>query len=107
MQTQQTVQELVGQNDAVMLYFTAPSCSVCHALKPKLTESLIREFPTFIIESIDISEKAEIASYFGVFMAPTVLIYLQGNEFLRKSRNMSVAEVVEGIRRPYTLMVEN
>ncbi|MDP1785184.1 MAG: thioredoxin family protein [Sulfuricurvum sp.] len=107
MQTQHTIQELLNKNDAVILYFSAPTCGVCHALKPKLTEALINEFPTFIIESIDISEKPEIGSHFSVFTIPTVLIYLQGGEFLRKSRNMSVAEVIEGIRRPYTLMVES
>lgn len=107
MQTNQTIQEILSRNDAVMLYFSAPTCNVCHVLKPKLTEALLSEFPVLKIESIDISEKPEIASFFNVFTVPAVLIYLQGGEFLRKSRNMSVSEVVEAIRRPYTLMVEN
>lgn len=90
-----------------MLYFSAPTCNVCHALKPKLVEAISAEFPIFVIESIDISETPEIASHFSVFTIPTVLIFFQGREFLRKSRHMSVGEVVDAIKRPYTLMVGN
>jgi thioredoxin-like negative regulator of GroEL len=107
MQTLETINHTLNTNDAVMLYFSAPTCNVCHALKPKLTEAILNDFPTFVIESIDISETPEIASHFTVFTIPTVLIFFQGREFLRKSRHMSVGEVVEDIRRPYNLMVES
>lgn len=105
MQTQDSINHILTTNDAVMLYFSAPTCNVCHALKPKLTEAILNDFPTFVIESIDISETPEIASHFTVFTIPTVLIFFQGREFLRKSRHMSVGEVVEDIRRPYNLMI--
>lgn len=107
MQTLETINHRLNTNDAVMLYFSAPTCNVCHALKPKLTEAIMDNFPTFIIESIDISEAPEIASHFSVFTIPTVLIFFQGREFLRKSRHMSVVEVICDIERPYNLMVEN
>lgn len=107
MQTLESIHQTLTTHDAVMLYFSAPACNVCHALKPKLIESITSEFSTFVIESIDISETPEIASHFSVFAIPTVLIFFQGREFLRKSRHMSVGEVVEDIRRPYTLMVES
>ena len=105
MQTLDTIQQTLQTQDAVMLYFSAPTCNVCHALKPKLTEAVMSEFPAFVIESIDISETPEIASTFSVFTIPTVLIFFQGREFLRKSRHMSVAEVTDSIRRPYHLML--
>lgn len=105
MQTLQTIQQTLNDHDAVMLYFSAPTCNVCHALKPKLVEAVSAEFPTFVIESIDISETPEISSNFSVFTIPTILIYFQGQEFLRKSRHMSVSEVTESIRRPYNIML--
>lgn len=105
MQTLDTINQTLQTSDAVMLYFSAPTCNVCHALKPKLTEAITTEFPTFVIESIDISETPDIASHFSVFAIPTVLIFFQGREFLRKSRHMSVGEVTEAIRRPYTIML--
>jgi thioredoxin-like negative regulator of GroEL len=105
MQTLEAIQNTLTTNDAVMLYFSAPTCNVCHALKPKLTEAIMEHFPTFVIESIDISETPEIASHFSVFAIPTVLIFFQGREFLRKSRHMSIGEVTDAIARPYSIML--
>jgi len=107
MQTLDTINQTLNSNDAVMLYFSAPTCNVCHALKPKLVEAITDQFPTFVIESIDISQTPEIASHFSVFTIPTVLVFFQGREFLRKSRHMSVGEVIDSIERPYNLMVGN
>lgn len=107
MQTLETLNQTLNTHDAVMLYFSAPTCNVCQALKPKLVEAITSEFPIFVIESIDISETPEIASHFTVFTIPTVLIFFQGREFLRKSRHMSVGEVVNAIERPYNLMAGN
>ncbi len=107
MHTLESINQTLNANDAVMLYFSAPTCNVCHALKPKLVEAVTTKFPTFIIESIDISEVPEIASHFSVFTIPTVLIFFQGREFCRKSRHMSVGEVIDAIERPYNLMVGN
>jgi len=107
MQTLDTINQTLNTDDAVMLYFSALTCNVCHALKPKLTEAVMDNFPSFVIESIDISETPEIASHFSVFTIPTVLIFFQGREFLRKSRHMSVGEVIDSIERPYNLMVGN
>ena len=107
MQTLETINHTLQTHDAVMLYFSAPGCNVCHALKPKLSEAVMEAFPTFVIENVDVSENPEIASAFTVFAITTVLVFFQGREFLRKSRNMSVGEVINAIRRPYTLMAES
>ncbi len=101
----ETIEQTLREQPAVMLYFSAPGCNVCHALKPKLTEAIETNFDAFTIISVDISETPEISSHFGVFAIPTLLIFLDGREFLRKSRNMSVGEVIEAIRRPYEIML--
>ena len=105
MQTLEQINHTLQNNDAVMLYFSAPGCNVCHALRPKLTEAVMEAYPAFVMESIDISETPDIASAFGVFAIPTVLVFFQGREFFRKSRHMSVGEVLSDIRRPYELML--
>lgn len=104
MQTIQNIENTIKNNLAVMVYFSAPACNVCHALKPKLMAALDNNFKEFKVESVDISVDVDIAPHFGVYTAPTVLIFLDGKEFLRKSRNMSVAEVISEIKRPYTIM---
>ena len=100
----ETIEKRVKTELAVGLYFSAPTCNVCHALKPKLLTAFDANFSQLNIISIDISETPEIASHFGVFSIPTLLIYLDGKEFLRKSRHMSVDQVVAEIKRPYDIM---
>jgi len=104
MQNIEEIKNIINENLAVMLYFSSPSCNVCHALKPKLISSIEDNFKEFKILSIDTSLDQEIAADFGVFTIPTVLIFLDSKEFLRKSRYMSVEEVIKEIKRPYEIM---
>jgi thioredoxin-like negative regulator of GroEL len=104
MQTIQMIENIIKENLAVMVYFSAPTCNVCHALKPKLLEAIEKNFDKFEIVSVDISLSSDVAAHFSVFAIPTVLVFLDGKEFLRKSRHMSVDEVVREIKRPYDIM---
>jgi thioredoxin-like negative regulator of GroEL len=104
MDTIDTITDTLKNNLAVMLYFSAPTCNVCHALKPKLVDAILKNFEDFKIISIDISQTPDIAAHFNVFAIPTVLIYLDNQEFLRKSRHMSIDEVISQIQRPYKIM---
>jgi len=105
MQTIQNIQNNIKENLAVMVYFSAPTCNVCHALKPKLLEAIETNFKEFEVVSVDVSISQDISAHFGVFAIPTVLVFLDGREFLRKSRHMSVDEVVREIKRPYDIMI--
>lgn len=101
----QNIQKIIDENLAVILYFSAPTCNVCHALKPKLFEAIEKNFDKFKIVEIDVSQDQEIAANFSVFAIPTLLVFLDGREFLRKSRHMSVDEVIREIKRPYDIMM--
>ena len=105
MNTLETIEQTIKEHPAVMLYFSAPDCGVCHVLRPKLFEAVTTEFDTFETIDVDISLLPEAGAHFGVFAAPTVIVYLDGREFLRKSRNMSVGEVIDTVRRPYDIMM--
>jgi len=105
MNTIENIEKTIQENMAVMLYFSAPTCNVCHALKPKLLEAIEKNFQAFKIVSIDVSLQQEVAAHFQVFAIPTLLIFLDGREFIRKSRHMSVDEVVREIKRPYEIMI--
>ncbi|MCF6309802.1 MAG: thioredoxin family protein [Sulfurimonas sp.] len=101
MQTLQDIKKIIDENMAVMLYFSTPKCNVCQSFKPKLLQALESNFKEFKIVSIDISISQEVAAHFSVLSIPTVLIFLDSKEFLRKSRYMSVKEVISEIKRPY------
>ena len=106
MQTIQNIEKTIKENVAVLVYFSAPTCNVCHALKPKLFEAIQKNFNKFKIEEIDISQTENIAPHFNVYAIPTLLIYLDSKEFIRKSRHMSVSEVIKEIKRPYDIMIK-
>jgi thioredoxin-like negative regulator of GroEL len=105
MQTIENIDKIIKENMAVMIYFSAPSCNVCHALKPKLFEAMDKNFEKFKIVSVDVSLSQDVSAHFGVFAIPTVLVFLDGKEFLRKSRHMSVDMVIKEIQRPYEIML--
>jgi len=104
MNTIENIEKTIKENMAVMLYFSAPTCNVCHALKPKLLEAIENNFEAFEIVSVDVSKEQNIAAHYSVFAIPTVLIFLDGREFVRKSRHMSIDEVIAEIKRPYEIM---
>ncbi|HIC43492.1 MAG TPA: thioredoxin [Sulfurimonas sp.] len=89
---------------AMVLYFSSPSCSVCHVLRPKLMQALEKEYPAMGRYHADISLSPEIAAEFQIFSAPTIIIFLEGKEFIRKGRAMSVDGLLQEIERPYKLM---
>ena len=105
MQTIEHINNVIKENLAVMVYFSAPTCNVCHSLKPKLMEAINANFKDFKVENVDVSLEQDISAHFGVFAIPTVLVFLDGQEFLRKSRHMSVEEVIREIKRPYEIMM--
>lgn len=100
-----SIRDTIASHPAVVLYFTSPSCSVCHALKPKLLDAMGSTFDQIEIVSVDISVAPEIASQFGVFAVPTVLVFFDGKEFIRRTRTMRVEEVIDAMRRPYEILM--
>ena len=89
---------------AVVLYFSSPSCNVCHVLRPKLMQALEKEYPQIARYHADIALTPEIAAEYQVFSAPTIIVFLEGREFIRKGRAMSVEGLLQEIDRPYKLM---
>ena len=89
---------------ALVIYFSSPSCNVCHVLRPKLMEALQNEFPEIGRYHADIALTPEIAAQFQVFSAPTIIVFFEGREFIRKGRSLSVSGLLQEIKRPYELM---
>ena len=93
------------KNDlALVVYFSSPSCNVCHVLRPKLMEALEKEYPTIGRYHADIALTPQIAAQFQVFSAPTIIVFFEGKEFIRKGRAMSVDGLIQEIKRPFELM---
>jgi len=98
------IKNKIETKDGVMLYFWGERCNVCDALKPKIKEAFSKNFPKIEQIFIDAKSNPEIAAHFNVFSIPTTIVFLDGKEFAREGRALSIASLVEKIKRPYEIM---
>ena len=98
------IDQLLASNKAVVLYFSTTSCSVGENLEPKVMELLQNKFPLIHYQPIDMNENQLVSAQYSAFAEPTVIIFFEGKETIRKSRNFGIQELEEAIKRPYQLI---
>ena len=97
-------EQVVGQENAVLAYFSTNECSVCQVLKPKVEEMLDKYFPEIKQVYVNCAKVPDAAAQNRVLSVPAILVYFEGREFLRKSRSFSIEALKNEIKRPYRLM---
>lgn len=97
------LQETIKNENAVMVYFSGEFCGVCKVLQPKIKDSFSKNLPKIKQIYIDADKFKQTAVEFGVFAVPTIIVYFDGKEHNRKSRNLSVDGFVDELQRPYGL----
>ncbi len=93
----------IQKEDITLLYFSAPHCNVCKVLKPKI-EEMSAHFPEMNLVYIDIEQNQEFSGKFNIFTIPVILVFIQGKETIRESRNISVPVLEDKIQRYYHLL---
>ncbi|MFC2096337.1 thioredoxin family protein [Bacteroidota bacterium] len=93
-------------NPGTLIYFSHEKCNVCKVLKPKIHKLLQEDFPNIIMFFADTELYPEVAAQNSIFTVPTILIFFDGKEFLRKSRNFGIGELRKELLRPYDLMFD-
>lgn len=101
------IEEVIEKQPALLFYFSAPHCNVCKVLKPKLAEMISRNFPEIKLYYVNIKDAPIVSGQFRIFSIPTILIYFEGKEYIRKSRNIGIHELEEELRRPYTILFDS
>lgn len=99
--------EQIKSNEALLIYFSGENCGVCKTLKPKIFSSFNEVYPKIKQLEIKTEQNIELARQFNVFALPTILVFLDGKEFQRKERNISVSGFISDIKRPYELFFGN
>jgi len=99
-------QEILQQEPAALMYFSHEECNVCKVLKPKVAELITEEFPKVKLFYVDIKETPVISGQERIFTVPTIIVYLEGKEYIRKSRSIGLDELRRDIERPYQLLFE-
>jgi len=88
----------------VLLYFSGENCNVCHALRPKFKALFKTKFPEIKQIFLEAEEYREIALAYQVLSLPTILVFLDGREFIREGRTVSMHQLEENLSRPYGMM---
>ncbi len=97
-------QSVLLKNFATLVYFSHNKSDVCKVLKPKTMELVTNEFAKIKLFYVDIYKNPEIAAQNGIFIAPTILLFFDGKENLRISRDIGIDELKKKISRPYKLV---
>jgi thioredoxin 1 len=100
------LREVIAGEEGVLLYFSNDSCNVCKVLKPKVNELIREHFPRIHAGYVDTDKTPALSGQHRVFTIPTILLFFQGREQQRFSRNISLYQLEEAIARPYSLIFE-
>ena len=106
MPTVNEIREKVRSSEAVLLYFKNDNCAPCHVLRPKVKELIDEQFPKVEMIIIDSMENPEFAGEYQVYANPTLIIFFDGKEYIRKSKYVAIPELKAEIGRLYGMMFE-
>jgi thioredoxin-like negative regulator of GroEL len=88
---------------ALAAWFSGPDCRVCHDLAPKVAALLADKFPLIQRIAIPCDAFPAVAAGQQVFTIPTLLLFFDGRETLRLSRNLSLRDLSDRLERIYGL----
>lgn len=97
------LREKVNASPAILLYFKNNHCGPCQVLRPKIEALIHKNFPKINLEIIDTEIFPEINSEFQVYSNPTLIVFFDGREYIRKSKFVSVSELEKEISRLYEM----
>jgi len=98
------LKEKIEGEQALLIYFSTESCSVCKILKPKVSELLQEQFPRMSSVYVDTDKSPVISGQHRIFTIPSVLIFFQGKEHFRFSRNIALHQLESAIEKSYQLI---
>ena len=97
------LEKIISDNTGVLVYFSTLKCSVGEALEPKVLELIKNDFPKIVTYFVDMHAAPRLAAEYSVFVEPTILIFFDGKETLRKSRHISIQDLSQSISRIYKI----
>ena len=98
------LQNIIRSEVGVLLYFSGENCNVCHALRPKFKQLFDNQFKQIKQIYLDAHANPQISAHYQVFSVPTMLVFLDGREFIREGRAVSMYKLEEKLTRPYNMM---
>jgi len=100
----QDIEKLITEKAAVLLYFYNDNCAPCKILRPKVQELVQDNFPNIEFRLINAEQFPATSAQFGVFASPALLVFFEGKEYIRESKNISIGELHDKIERIYSMI---
>lgn len=98
--------QILADNSLMLLYFSGADCSVCQALKPKIEIFIPEQFPDVKLFEVATAEQPELVGRFSVFTVPVLLFMVEGREYIREARNVSITELSRKMEKIVALYIE-
>lgn len=105
-QSLQEWEKLISSKAIVVGYFSHDKCNVCTVLLPKVEQLVLQDFPKVELAYCNIEHAPELAAQQSVFTAPAIVIFVEGKESVRYSRNIGLTPLAQSITRPYQMLFE-
>ncbi|PLX32197.1 MAG: thioredoxin [Ignavibacteria bacterium] len=84
--------ERLRKSKAVAAYFSTPTCNVCKVLRPKV-EGMVRQTGGIEFVYVDSEQYPAAAGQHMVFAVPTIILFMDGREMRRYSRNLALDDL--------------
>ncbi len=94
---------VIASTPACLVYFSTDTCSVCKVLRPKVLSMVSQHYPEILPSYINIEKVPDGAAVRSVFSVPTLIVFFEGKETIRKSRNFGLEELRQELEKPYRL----
>ena len=102
--TPEELKAKVASTPGIVLYFKNDLCSPCLALRPKIEELIHSQFPKMEFLILDTVQQPLLSSEYNVFANPTILVFFEGREYIRKSKYIGTSELEQEIDRLYQMV---
>ncbi|MDP2088311.1 MAG: thioredoxin family protein [Flavobacteriaceae bacterium] len=96
--------KIIDENDGVLLFFSTTKCSLGEALEPKVYQLIQNNYPKISFYFVDMQHLPDVAAHYSAFIEPTILVFFDGKESIRKSRNIGIEELSQSISRLYKII---
>ena len=97
-------EKLKHEKEAMLVYFSHNQCNVCKVLKPKIETLLAEKFPLVGMFYVNTESVPVLAGQERVFTVPSLLVFFDGREYIRKSRNIGLQELENELERYYKML---
>lgn len=104
--TPEELEIIIREAQGVLVYFKNDFCGPCAALRPKVTDLIENNFPDMKMVIVDSFSNPSLAGQYNVFGNPTLLVFFEGQEYIRKSKYISMPELEGEIERYYKMVFD-